>query len=139
MNQRDNVADQLKELLDIYEFSMDTLSKYLQLPVEQIRKLSEGDVGFLPEDPIYRFNIFNKITFLYLSAVEDKDLKLCAFLKVLVSYHGLSKRAVAKMAGVEVKNIERMLSNPPRKVSEDIKYKVAVTVMALRFFLKDCE
>ena len=139
MNQRDNVADQLKELLDIYEFSMDTLSKYLQLPVEQIRKLSKGDVGFLPEDPIYRFNIFNKITFLYLSAVEDKDLKLCAFLKVLVSYHGLSKRAVAKMAGVEVKNIERMLSNPPKKVPEDIKYKVAVTVMSLRFFLKDCE
>ena len=139
MNQRDNVADQLKELLDMYEFSMDTLSKYLQLPVEQIRKLSEGNVGFLPEDPIYRFNIFNKITFLYLSAVDDKDLKLCAFLKVLVSYHGLSKRAVAKMAGVEVKNIERMLSNPPRKVSEDIKYKVAVTVMLLRFFLKDCE
>ena len=70
MNQRDNVADQLKELLDMYEFSMDTLSKYLQLPVEQIRKLSEGDVGFLPED---------------------------------------------------------------------IKYKVVVTVMSLRFFLKDCE
>ena len=70
MNQRDNVADQLKELLDMYEISMDTLSKYLQLPVEQIRKLSEGDVGFLPED---------------------------------------------------------------------IKYKVAVTVMSLRFFLKDCE
>ena len=70
MNQRDNVADQLKELLDVYEFSMDTLSKYLQLPVEQIRKLSEGAVGFLPED---------------------------------------------------------------------IKYKVAVTVMSLRFFLKDCE
>ena len=46
---------------------------------------------------------------------------------------------VAKMAGVEVKNIERMLSNPPRKVSEDIKYKVAVTVMSLRLFLKDCE
>ena len=46
---------------------------------------------------------------------------------------------VAKMAGVEVKNIERMLSNPPKKVPEDIKYKVAVTVMSLRFFLKDCE
>ena len=46
---------------------------------------------------------------------------------------------VVKMAGVEVKNIERMLSNSPRKVSEDIKYKVAVTVMPLRFFLKDCE
>ena len=124
MNQRDNVTEQLKELLDMYEFSMDTLSKYLQLPVEQIRKLSEGDVGFLPEDATYRFNIFNKITFLYLSAVEDKDLKLCAFLKVLVSYHGLSKRAVAKMAGVEVKDIERMLSNPPKKVSENKNTKL---------------
>ena len=124
MNQRDNVTEQLKELLDMYEFSMDTLSKYLQLPVEQIRKLSEGDVGFLPEDSIYRFNIFNKITFLYLSAVEDKDLKLCAFLKVLVSYHGLSKRAMAKMAGVEVKDIERMLSNPPKKVSENKNTKL---------------
>ena len=124
MNQRDNVADQLKELLDMYEFSMDTLSKYLQLPVEQIRKLSEGDVGFLPEDATYRFNIFNKISFLYLSAVEDKDLKLCAFLKVLLSYHGLSKRAMAKMAGVEVKDIERMLSNPPKKVSENKNTKL---------------
>ncbi len=124
MNQRDNVTEQLKELLDMYEFSMDTLSKYLQLPVEQIRKLSEGDVGFLPEDSIYRFNIFNKITFLYLSAVEDKDLKLCAFLKVLLSYHGLSKRAMAKMAGVEVKDIERMLSNPPKKVSENKNTKL---------------
>ena len=139
MNQRENVTEQLKELLDMYEFSMDTLSKYLRLPVERIRKLSEGDVGFLPEDATYRFNIFNKISFLYLSAVEDKDLKLCAFLKVLLSYHGLSKRAMAKMAGVEVKDIERMLSNPPKKVSENTKYKVAVTVMSLRFFLKDCE
>ncbi len=124
MNQRDNVTEQLKELLDMYEFSMDTLSKYLQLPVEQIRKLSEGDVGFLPEDATYRFNIFNKISFLYLSAVEDKDLKLCAFLKVLLSYHGLSKRAMAKMAGVEVKDIERMLSNPPKKVSENKNTKL---------------
>lgn len=139
MIQKDNVTEQLKELLDTFEFSMDTLSKYLQLPAEQIKKLSEGDVIFLPEEPMYRFNLFNKISFLYFSAMEDKDLKLCAFLKVLVSYHGLSKWAIAKMAGVEVKDIEKMLSNPPQKVSEDIKYIVAVTVMSLRFFLKDCE
>lgn len=139
MNQKDNVTEELKELLETYEFSMETLSKYLQLPEEQIRELSKGNIGFLPEEPRYRLNIFNKISFLYLSAAEEKDLKLCAFLKVLISKHGLTKRAIAKMAGVEVKDIERMLSNPPKKVSEDIKYKVAVTVMALRFFLKDCE
>ncbi len=139
MNQKEYVAEQLKELLDTYEFNVDTLSKYLQLPADQIKKLSEGDVSFLPEKPVYRFNLFNKISFLYLSAAEDKDLKLIAFLEVLVSYHGLSKRAIAKMAGVEVRDIEKMLSNPPKKVPEDIKYKVAVTVMSLRFFLKDCE
>ncbi len=35
--------------------------------------------------------------------------------------------------------IEKLLSDPPQKVSEEIKYKIAVTVMSLRFFLKDCE
>ena len=139
MNQKDNVQEQLKDLLDTYEFGMDTISKYLQLPAEQIKRLSEGDVSFLPKENMYRFNLFNKISFLYFSAMDDKDLKLSAFLDVLVSYHGLSKRAIAKMAGVEVKDIDKMLSNLPGKVPEDIKYKVAVTVMALRFFLKDCE
>ncbi len=139
MNKKDNVTEQLTELIDTYEFSLDTLSKYLQLSVEQIKKLSEGDVRFLPEENMYRFNLFNKISFLYLSAMDDKDFKLSAFLDVLVSYHGLSKQTIAKMAGVEVKDIEKMLSNPPEKVLEDIKYKVAVTVMSLRFFLKDCE
>ncbi len=43
------------------------------------------------------------------------------------------------MAGVNESDIAKVLSNPPKKVSEEIKYKIAVTVMSLRFFLKDCE
>ena len=43
------------------------------------------------------------------------------------------------MADVETKDIERLLSNPPKKVSEEIKFKIAVTVVSLCFFLKDCE
>ena len=58
------MGEQLKELLDASEFSMDTISKYLQLPEDQIKKLSEGDVSFLPEENMYRFNLFNKISFL---------------------------------------------------------------------------
>ncbi len=139
MNEKDNVTEQLKELMEAYDFNVDTLSKYLGLPADKVRILSQGDISFLPEDNMYRFRLFNKISFLYLSAIEDKDLKLCAFLKVLISYHGLSKKAIAKMAGVDKNDIEKMLSNPPKRVSEEIKYKVAVTVMSLRFFLKDCE
>ena len=139
MDEKDNVTEQLKELMEAYDFNVDTLSKYLGLPADKVKILSQGDISFLPEDNMYRFRLFNKISFLYLSATEDKDLKLCAFLQVLISHHGLSKKAIAKTAGVEVKDIEKMLSSPPKKVPEEIKYKVAVTVMSLRFFLKDCE
>ena len=139
MDEKDNVTEQLKELMEAYDFNVDTLSKYLGLPADKVRILAQGDISFLPEDNMYRFRLFNKISFLYLSATEDKDLKLCAFLQVLISHHGLSKKTIAKMAGVDKSDIEKMLSNLPRKVSEEIKYKVAVTVMSLRFFLKECE
>ena len=139
MDEKDNVTEQLKELMEAYDFNVDTLSKYLGLPADKVRILAQGDISFLLEDNMYRFRLFNKISFLYLSATEDKDLKLCAFLQVLISHHGLSKKTIAKMAGVDKSDIEKMLSNPPRKVSEEIKYKVAVTVMSLRFFLKECE
>ena len=60
-------------------------------------------------------------------------------LEVLVSYHGISKLTIAKMAGVEEQDIDRLLANPPEKVEIEVKYKIAVTVMELRFWLKDCE
>ena len=43
------------------------------------------------------------------------------------------------MAGVEEKDIDRLLVNPLEKVEIEVKYKIAVTVMELRFWLKDCE
>ena len=58
---------------------------------------------------------------------------------MLVSYYGISKLTMAKMAGVEEKDIDRLLANPPEKIEIEIKYKIAVTVMELRFWLKDCE
>jgi len=139
MDEKDNVTEQLKELMEAYGFNVDTLSKYLGLPADKVKILSQGDISFLPEDNMYRFRLFNKISFLYLSATDDKDLKLCAFLQVLISHHGLSKKTIAKMAGVEKSDIEKILSSPPKRVPEEIKYKVAVTVMSLRFFLKECE
>ena len=43
------------------------------------------------------------------------------------------------MAGVEENDIDRLLVNPPEKVEIEVKYKIAVTVMELRFWQKDCE
>ena len=139
MNEKDNVTEQLKELITVYGFNKNTLSQYLELPINHVEILAQGNTDFLPSEPTYRFQLFNKIAFLHTSATDDKDLKLSAFLKVLISYHGLSKKTIAKISDVEISDIEKILSNPPKKVSEEVKYKIAVTVMALRFFLKDCE
>ena len=139
MDENINVAEQLKELIYFYGFNQNTLSRYLELPVGQVESLAKGDMSFLSDEPTYRFQLFNKIMFLYASATEDKDLKLSAFLQVLISKHGLSKGTIAKMADVATSDVEKILSYPLKKAAEEVKYKVAVTVMALRFFLKDCE
>ena len=43
------------------------------------------------------------------------------------------------MAGVEENDIDRLLANPPEKVEIEVKYKIDVTVMELRFWLKACQ
>lgn len=139
MNKKGNVTEQLQTLISEYDFNIATLSKYLGLSPETITDLSQGNVDVLSDEPFYRFNIFNKIGFLYFGAIEDKDLKLSAFLKVLISNHGLSQKTIAKMAGVEISDIENLISYPPKAITDEVKYKVAVTAMSLRFFLKECE
>ena len=61
--------------------------------------------------------------------MEGKDRQLSGFLEVHVSYHGISKLTIEKMAGVEENDIDRLLANPPEKIEIEVKYKIAVTVM----------
>lgn len=139
MNKDIDMTKQLKCLIDDYDFNIETLSKYLKLDNNQIRLLASGDINFLPNDNEYRFNLFNKIGFLYCSAIDEKDFKLDAFLKVLLSYHNISKKTISKMSGVDIKEIDKFLSLNKSKISVEDKYKLAITIMSLRFFLKDIE
>lgn len=43
------------------------------------------------------------------------------------------------MSGVDIKEIDKFLSLKKSKFSIEDKYKLAVTTMSLRFFLKDIE
>ncbi len=134
-----DISEMLKSLVELYEFNQDTLSKYLGISANQIETIINGDVDCLPKENTVRSKILTKISFLYFGADESKDMKLNAFLEVLISYHNLSKSTIAKMAGVEVNDIDEILSNSFDKVKLETKYKVAATVMTLRFFLKECE
>ncbi|MDU2491736.1 MAG: HTH domain-containing protein [Clostridium celatum] len=69
---------------------------------------------------------------------EIKDLKIGAFLQVLLEYHNLSAETIALMSGVSEKEINDLVENP-KLVSLESKYKISKTVMSLRFFLKELE
>ena len=58
---------------------------------------------------------------------------------MLIEVMCLRLKRKKKMAGVEENDIDRLLANPPEKIEIEVKYKIAVTVMELRFWLKDCE
>lgn len=142
MDHCNHVSDWLKTLVDEFDFNMETLSEYLGLSAEQITELKNGNVDQLPRDTqaeqIQMFQCFSKIGYLYCCAADDREQKLGAFLKTLISYHNISKKTIAKMSGVDIKDIEKILRLDKNKVSPEIKFKLAVTVFSLRFFLKDC-
>ncbi len=134
-----DIPEQLKTLLEKYRFNVNTLSEYLAVPAEDIRQIAEGNLDVLPDDNMLRFEIFNKISFLYMIPYEGPDKKLSAFLMVLISHHGLSKDTIARMAGVEKSDIDKMLSGRMEQMAGEKKYRVAAAVMCLRFFLKENE
>ena len=96
-----NISEMLTFLIEEYRFNKNTLSKYLEITEETIDGVVMGNVECLPDDPALRLKILSKVGFLYFGAIEDKDQQLSGFLEELVSYHGISKLTIAKMAGVE--------------------------------------
>ena len=118
-----NISEMLTSLIEEYRFNKNTLSKYLEITEETVDGAAKGNVECLPDDPALRLKILSKAGFLYFGAIEDKDRQLSGFLEVLVSYHGISKLTIAKMAGVEEKDIDRLLANPPEKVEIEVKYR----------------
>lgn len=139
MNKGTNISEQLKCLVYEYDFNIDTLSKYLKLNNNEIQELANGNISFLPYDYEYRSTLFNKIAFLYDIAVNEEDFRLKAFLEGLISYHNISKKTISKMSGVDVKEIDKLLSLKNNKISIEDKYKLAITTVSLKFFLKDNE
>ena len=95
------IIDWLKALIIDYGFSIETLSNYLFLTREQILWLSDGKLDFLSDENLDKGRVFDKVAALYLSAEEDRDLELAGFLGVLINYHRLSQRTIAKMSCVE--------------------------------------
>jgi predicted XRE-type DNA-binding protein len=139
LNVCENISPLVRGLLENYGFNKETLANSLSVSVECINDLAQGKINKLPADFTERGRIIDKIIFLAIIPEEAPDLKVKAFLEVLLTYHNLSKETIAKMAGIEISDIDIFLSNECEKMGAEIKYKIASVTMALRFFLKDNE
>ena len=139
MTETENISGKLKSLLEDYHFNAETLAKYLSVSVENMNEIARGNMEKLPDGWVERTRVINKIMFLAFIPEGSPDLKVKAFLEGLLSYHKLSKETVAKMAGIEISDLDDFLSDEVEKMDTDIKYKIASVTMALRFFLKDNE
>ena len=106
-----NISEMLTSLIEEYRFNKNTLSKYLEITEETVDGVVMGNVECLPDDPALRGKILSKAGFLYFGAIEDKDRQLSGFLEVLVSYHGISKLTIAKMAGDEARSHLKPVKN----------------------------
>jgi hypothetical protein len=130
-----DVMDTLQLLIEKYKFNIDTLSKLLDVKKDVIlskdeKKLFEASKDFS--------KMSNLIFMLELSGKDDADLKIGAFLQVLLDYHNISAETIALMSGVSKKEVNDLIENS-KIVSLESKYKISKTVMALRFFFKELE
>ena len=69
MEKKGTVAEWLETLVDVYGFSVVTLSKYLGLSAEQIGALKDGRIDHLPQETMAQLQKlleqYSKIGFLY--------------------------------------------------------------------------
>jgi len=129
------VMETLQLLIEKYKFNIDTLSKLLSVKKDVIlskdeKRLFENSKNFgKMSDLIMMLEIIGR---------DTADLKVGAFLQVLLEYHNISAETVALMSGVSEKEVDDLVENP-ELVSLASKYKISKTVMSLRFFLKELE
>lgn len=129
-----DVIQSLKNLVDTYKFNVDTLSKFLKVDKQTL--LSFGEEIFTNRNDWN--DICNKIQFLELCGTDEADLKISAFLQVLIDYHNISLETIALMSRVSENDVKTFLENS-QYISLENRYKIAKTTMGLRFFLKESE
>lgn len=130
-----DVMETLQLLFEKYKFNLDLLSRLLNIEKEIIlskdeKKLYENSKDFS--------KMSNLIFMIEIIGKDDADLKIGAFLQVLLDYHGVSAETIALMSGVSENEVVDLVDNP-KSVSLESKYKIAKTVMSLRFFMKELE
>ena len=131
-------VNKLKILINEYYFTQETLLEYLGLSKKQLNRILNENKIF-ENNKSKMFMVQDKIDLLYYSTIMDANIELQSFLNVLIVHHGISIKSIAKIAGVSQQDVECCLKYEFNEVSCDVKYKIAIAAMRLRFLFKECE
>lgn len=129
-----DIVEILQLLVEKYKFNVDVLSRLLNVEKEVLlskdeKKISDNFKDAHKIDLIFMLEIVGK---------DDADSKIAVFLQVLLDYHGITAETIALMSGENEKAVIGFVEDP-KLVPLESKYKIAKTVMSLRFFLKELE
>ena len=140
MNDRDlqNPARMLATLITGYGIPAEALAPVLGMTAEAVEAVREGNAYALPEDEDARFSVLCKLGMLCMIPGENPDLKVGAFLRVLLELHKLSPAGVARLAGLTEAELAAFLE-APASVPLEKRYRLASAVMTLRYLFKDAE
>lgn len=134
-------SDYIQNILDIliveYDFNIDTLSNLLNVKKDIIKNYKKYEKS-ISYDTEHLSSIIDKILMVHNITNTDADLKFRAYLYVLVDYHNISPKTIAKMANIEENEVLDFI-NEKDTISIDTRYKLASVIMNLRFILKDIE
>lgn len=134
-------SDYIQNILDIliveYDFNIDTLSNLLNVKKDIIKNYKKYEKS-ISYDAEHLSSIIDKILMVHNITNTDADLKFRAYLYVLVDYHNISPKTIAKMANIEENEVLDFI-NEKDTISIDTRYKLASVIMNLRFILKDIE
>ena len=101
------VMETLQLLIEKYKFNVETLSKLLDVKKDVI--LSKDEKTLFENSKNFD-KISDLIMMLELIGRDNADLKIRAFLQVLLEYHNLSTETIALMSGVNEKEKNGILT-----------------------------
>lgn len=130
------IDDMLCTLKQVYHLEDRTLCTLLGVDAAVINDFPNHMDAFQTPVEFRRFS--DRLLMLHSVAYDEPDFKVAAYLQVLLNYHHISKKSVAAFAGVTEEDITAFL-NDGANVPTEKKYRIANTVMCLRFLFKEAE
>ena len=134
---KDKAVKMMDELIEEYRMSEKSLSRVLGVDKRIIENRHKASFT-LPDSPDKYRSFLNRLLMLRFLPDDSPDLRVRAFLEVLLREHRMSAASVARISGLTEQDVLAFLRQD-EGVSAETKYRIASAVMVLRFLFQAAE